>query len=135
MIVLDNYKLLDCYYQTNYLTQYLDNLSNYELYNQEIYLPKGTYTKSRISNKGIGLLLTFPNNHLLAAGCVYLLFHLDRHKPFNNYILSCLRINNIKYKAMLRTIRIHNLKAILRPSKPFRGLRHKRGYTGFDTGL
>ncbi len=135
MIVLDNYKLLDCYYQTNYLTQYLDNLDNYELYNQEIYLPKGTYTKSLVSNKALGLLLTHPNNHLLAVSYVYLLFHLDRHKAFNNYILACLRIDNRKYKAMHRTIKSHRLKAILRPSKPYIGLKRKRGYPGFDKGL
>jgi len=135
-ILLDNYKLLDCYLDTNYLTNYLDNITSYSIANQELILPRQVRSKSLLSNKGYRLLISNPRNTAIHLASLYILFYLDKAKPFRcKDIQTMLQLDFSKYKAIHRTVRIHRLKAILRPSKPYIGLKRKRGYTGSGSGL
>lgn len=127
-LILDNLKLLDCYYQTNYLTEYLDSIESYQPYNRRLILPYPIWSNSLLTNKGYQLAISRPNNNLIHTSLLYLLFYLDKHLLSHRGTLELLRINNNKYNNVLYCIKSNRLRAILRPSKPYIGLKHKGGY-------
>ena len=133
-LVLDNLSLLDCYLSTNYLTNYLDQLETYKPH-QDRYLLPGIRTKSILSERGYRLAIERPNNQPIHLSLLYLLLYLDKLDYTHDYLIKYLQINNNKYNHIFQTIREYNLMKILRPSKPYIGLKHKGGYPRSRSGL
>jgi hypothetical protein len=128
-LLLDNYKLLDAYQSTGYITKYLDDITNYCLSNKDIILPPNVRSNSLLTNQGYELLISHPNHHSLHGGAVYLLLHLDKLEAFNRYTMQ--RLLNIKptqLNIIFVTMKKFRLKAILRPSKPYIGISYKNKY-------
>jgi hypothetical protein len=133
-LVLDNLSLLDCYLSTNYLTNYLDQIESYKP-QQDRYLLPGIRSKSILSERGYKCIISHPSNTLLALSFLYLLLYLDKLDYTHDYLIKYLQINNNKYMGIKRTIREYNLMKILRPSLPYRGLKHKGGYPRSRSGV
>lgn len=134
-MILDNLCLLDCYLKTNYLTLYLDNLDNYIISSPNLFLPQGLWSKSKVSDRWLRLIIYHPSHNLLALSSLYLLLRLDKAEDRYLYLTKVLSVDMKRLRAIRTTVVHYKLRSILRPSLPWKGRRHKGGYPRSGSGL